>query len=464
MRSASGRCWALALAALACSESTVPAGPARHLTLVSGGGQRGLATDVLAERIAIRVVDDAGLPMIGLPVAWTSPDEGYFIPGTDLTDAQGIARTQWVLGVRSGPQSAIATVHGWDDRLAVEATALPGLKAVSLMGGDPPYHMCAIAADGSTWCWSWRYGEKPALQSPMGNLRFRSLTGGYATSCGLTEADELWCWSNAWEAEYDTVAAIRIRADLRFRSVDTEYPMTCAVTVTNDGYCWGTGVLGDGQPVRTSPDPVLVTGGHAWQEIAASRTGACGTTVRGETFCWTDSLHALQLMGLQGPGPFLTPTPVPMIRNLRSLTTNDHEQCGLIIGGTSTLCWGWQGYREPDISVPFDPVPSVTFHKLSAAYLRSAGLDSRGTIWAWRKDFDSFHGDFVEPTPMIPQRVWRDVAATGGMLFGILAADSTVHAWSSRYHTAPDSKAPEFSTVPSSSRYPSAIRVSAPPP
>lgn len=458
---------ALAIAGLTagCSESTIPAGPAQHLTLLGGGGQRGQATDVLAEKLAVRVADDAGLPVPGLTVSWSSPDGGYFIPATDRTDAQGIARTQWFLGVRSGPQSAVVTVPGWDDRLDIGATALPGLKAVSLMSGDPSLHMCAIAADGAAWCWtSQSVGNEAAVRSPMGDMRFRALAGGDASSCGLTESDELWCWNTSdWWNGIDAVTPVRVGPSLLFRSVDIERPMVCAVTLDNDGYCWGRGALGDGLPARASAEPVLVAGGHAWREIAASTSGACGTTLSGETLCWTNG-NALQLMGLEGPGPFLVPTPVPMVPKLRSLTGSDLEQCGLIDGGTSALCWGWFGYQAPTSSTMYSPAPSLSFQKLSAAYLRSAGLDLGGTVWAWRKEFVTDHGLFEEPTPMTPEGVWRDVSATVDKIYAILAADSTVHAWGVRYRWPEDAKEPVSSSIPPNWRYPSAIRVGMPPP
>lgn len=142
---------------------------------MSGDGQSGPATGTLPQLLTIRLTDDAGLPVSGATVVWTSPDPGgHFIPATNRADADGVARTGWVLGVRSGSQSAQARVEGWDDRLAVTASATPGLKAVALMHGDPSMHMCALDADARSWCW----GSIP----PEGGLAVRQAPGGPSVS------------------------------------------------------------------------------------------------------------------------------------------------------------------------------------------------------------------------------------------------------------------------------------------
>jgi hypothetical protein len=124
----------LALAVCGCSESTVPAGPGPHLTLLSGNGQVGPAGDTLPEPLVLRLADDEGRPVAGATITWTSPDPaGRFVPEVAVTDAGGLVRVRWVLGVPSGTQSARATVTAWDDALTVNAVAAAGLRAVALM-------------------------------------------------------------------------------------------------------------------------------------------------------------------------------------------------------------------------------------------------------------------------------------------------------------------------------------------
>jgi hypothetical protein len=420
-------------AVLACTDSTVPAGPAQHLTLLSGNGQTGAATRVLPTPLTLRVSDDAGRPVPGVAVTWQSADPGaQFFPATDRTDADGVARTRWILGVQSGPQAAEATVDARDDRVAATTVATAGFKAIALMRGTPSGFMCAIDPDAEAWCWSTYYGGESARVAPPGRFRFRALAATQFLTCGITVEAQLWCW-DLFDGRGAAPTLVQRGVGLEFRSIDAEYRMMCGVTPAHDGYCWGPGAFGDGQPRRESDEPVLVAGSHSWQEISVTEMGACGVTIAGQILCWTDlAERAMAYMALEGEGPFLTPTPVAVVSGLSALTGGDLEQCGLMAGGTSALCWGVLGAGNGSLPIPYNPVPSASLHKLSAAFEQSAALDSRGTVWAWGHLFECCHRFFDGPTRLAPEGIWADIESTGSELFAIAASDSTVHRWTRR--------------------------------
>jgi len=421
------------IAVLACTESTVPAGPAQHLTLLSGDGQTGLATRPLPLPLAVRVSDDAGRPVPGVTVTWRSANPGaQFFPAADRTDADGVARSRWTVGVLSGPQSAEAIADGWDDRVAARAVATAGFKAVALMRGDPNYYMCAIDAEAQAWCWSTFYDTPPARVAAPGTFRFRQLAAAQSRSCGITVDDELWCWT-AFDGRGAAPTLVRRGEGLEFRSVEGEWLMMCGITLANDGYCWGPRAFGDGQVPRSTDDPILIAGSHAWREIVVTGLGACGVTLSGQVLCWADNSDlALQYMGLEGEGPFLSPTPVTVVSDLSGLSGGDVEQCGLIAGGTSARCWGFSAPRNGSLPMSYDPQPYASLHKLTAAGRQFAALDSRGTVWAWGALFRCCHQSFDRPTRLGPEGVWADIENTGGQLFAIAASDSTVHQWATK--------------------------------
>jgi alpha-tubulin suppressor-like RCC1 family protein len=392
-------------------------------------------------------------PVAGAAVTWTSPDPaGRFVPEVVHTDAGGVAQVRWILGVPSGTQSARATVAGWDDELVVGAEAVAGLRAVALMEDEPGSHMCALDADGQAWCWGSNSegqlgdgttGGADVRATPVrvaGEHRFRSLTGAYGTSYGVTVEDTAWCWgsnSSIYQSgifgdgsRTGSPVPVQAAGGMALRSLDMgRRGMVCGITPANDGYCWGSGVLGDGASLRSSDSPVLVSGGHAWQEISAGNGDACGITLQGATLCWTGGPNALARMGIEGAGPFLAPTPVSIVPSLASVGLGWFWQCGLVSAGSSAACWGASPF-DGDASAPgpYSPV-AHTLHRVVTEGETGVALDATGTVWAWGSLPNCFDGPFGGLRSLRPEGVWSDIAVGPRQIYAILASDGTVHEW-----------------------------------
>jgi hypothetical protein len=103
---------ALAAVSLACSDGAGPPVPSR-LEVVAGDAQVGAPGDVLAESLAVRVLDERGAPVPGTPVGWgVVSGDARLAPATSTTDAQGIARTSVQLGTVLGITVINAAVAG----------------------------------------------------------------------------------------------------------------------------------------------------------------------------------------------------------------------------------------------------------------------------------------------------------------------------------------------------------------
>jgi alpha-tubulin suppressor-like RCC1 family protein len=106
-----------------------------EIQLVSGGGQVGRVTRLLPDSIAVRVLDPAGLPAGGVTVTFAAPaGSGTPSPATVTTNAQGIARTGWVLGAVPGPMSLTANALNANPAVASAIATQDFLELVS--GGD----------------------------------------------------------------------------------------------------------------------------------------------------------------------------------------------------------------------------------------------------------------------------------------------------------------------------------------
>ena len=105
------------------------------IAVVSGDGQATRVATALREAIVVRVIDEGGRPVDGVPVHFQLPEgHGRTAPDSVATDGAGLASTTWTLGNKKGLQLLTATVPG---RASVRLTAT-GLfgAALELVSGD----------------------------------------------------------------------------------------------------------------------------------------------------------------------------------------------------------------------------------------------------------------------------------------------------------------------------------------
>lgn len=193
---------------------------------------------------------------------------------------------------------------------------LPGgtrFVAIALGAG----HGCGIDADGRAHCWGTnRYGELglgagDALGHPVpapvaGELRFRSLAAGPYLTCGITSANETYCWGSAvnevvrasascpgvsTEPAACAPAPTRVALGVSLASITVGEDHACGVTASASAYCWGRndrGQLGTGSVGGVADDgaPVEVSGGMRWRVLSAGGTSTCGISLERVAYCW----------------------------------------------------------------------------------------------------------------------------------------------------------------------------------
>jgi hypothetical protein len=104
-------------------------GPSR-IRVVTGDGQSGLAGAALEDSLVAKVVDAQDRGLSGVRVAFVPGTAGSEVaPDTVLTDANGEAATQWVLGGPAGSQVVDANVVGAS--LTARFTASVAARAAS---------------------------------------------------------------------------------------------------------------------------------------------------------------------------------------------------------------------------------------------------------------------------------------------------------------------------------------------
>lgn len=182
-----------------------------------------------------------------------------------------------------------------------------GLTYSSISAGSG--HTCAVAAEGIGYCWGDNQDGELGIGTldnsvtravPVrvtGGLIFASISAGGAHSCGITTADQGYCWGgdmtgalgNGWSPEGLVGAPGPVAGEHQFSWLDAGWSHTCGVTTSGQAYCWGQGhygKLGDGSTaIHIEQTPVPVSGSLF---LASITTGlhTCALTASGEAYCW----------------------------------------------------------------------------------------------------------------------------------------------------------------------------------
>lgn len=346
---------------------------------------------------------------------FTSVTSGFF--HTCALDPDGRA---WCWGdneYRQTGQSAAGTIC---DQTSV-CTMSPALVETSLRFtaiSAGTTHSCAVAVDGSAWCWGGGYnsgrgilGDGALSQSAKpvavdGGLRFRAISAGGRLTCALSVDDRAYCWGAAGIGDGSNVDALsprEVAGGLRFVSISAGGSHACGVTTDKAMYCWGTnsdGQLGIGTmsdpmlgAVVVARSPVRVKTTLSFQSVAAGSNDACGVTVDGGVACWGDN-HVGEI-GTGEPGPpVLLPNLMSSATSYTAVTTGTAHTCGIDRSGT-VLCWGgnWFGGlgdgtstaantgSERGIAKPISS--SQKFTQIAAGGSHTCALATDGRLWCW---------------------------------------------------------------------------------
>jgi len=220
-----------------------------------------------------------------------------------------------------------------------------------------------VTSAGAAYCWGENdagqlgSGSKTASPTPVrvaSAVTFRSVSAGFAHSCGLANDGTAYCWGDGRSGALgsgDRVSHDRpeaVAGGLRFSAVSAGNSYTCGVTTAGAAYCWGrneSGELGDGT-TRDAVAPRAVSGGHRFRAISANRATSgnvtCGLTVQGAALCWgreTESLGQRVIDDGTRPGA------VVGALTFRAVSVGFSHVCGVVANG-GIYCWGDDRYGQ----------------------------------------------------------------------------------------------------------------------
>lgn len=366
-------------------------GLARGSAMYTGSAKISATIDSLSDTITIQVVHR----LLAADVFAVWPDTNLLVPGMTRqlvaraqTEAGGlfpVADVRWsstdesVLRVDStgtvtvlstGRGTVVATVGAREARAQVYArTYVPPLQFTTVATGRWGFddHACALAADGTAYCWG--AGSGLGTSEPMD----RCEQFAYAHR-GITY----------WARNRCAYMPVRVQGGEPFVGISVDYYSNCAWTATGTTYCWGD------QPTGGA---VLLGGGVAFSVISRK----CGIGTNELLYCWGD--HTRDRLGM-GPGAPSVATPQRVKSELRwrSVSASPFSSACAVATDGRAFCWGWNPYSSlgvvtPDsgaacsttecVSAPTEVATPLRFTDAKKATEHACGLTADGQLFCW---------------------------------------------------------------------------------
>jgi hypothetical protein len=249
--------------------TATPAAPSQ-ITITGGHGQSGAPGQPLPAWLGVRLRDPYGNAVPGWTVEWAVLAGGGTVqPATSVTDTNGEARTQWVMGPGDGSVRASAqgvppvTFSGTQTPVATAIRVFSGNAQEGPAGGAPPYPLVVRVLDGA---------GRPL---PAAGVHWQVAAGGGTLHNAQTATDSSGLASAQWVLglhigpENVVLAGLENGGSPVTFTANAELPPSATLSILS-----GSGQTG--RALRTLPQPAVV-------EV---RT-AGGLPVSGATVTWT---------------------------------------------------------------------------------------------------------------------------------------------------------------------------------
>ena len=318
---------------------------------------------------------------------------------------------------------------------------------------------CGLTSAGRLYCWGenskgqlgiGREGGHRASPTPVplsGSIQ--AVTLGLDYGCALRDGIPL-CWGDNEDGELGDTSHYFSRAtpgpvmkaDLRFRSLSAGWGTTCGIATSGETYCWGDGRDGQlGAGIRSdTPRGVLHVGGDQRFRMLGVGSGhnACGMTFDDVTYCWGIRL------GRDDTVHYYNDVPVRLEGvTFKDVSVGESYACGLTADSLA-YCWGYEGFgglgdghpvpEQPSrrwVSSPSPVVGGLRFTTISVGFRTTCALDANGRAYCWGYNSDGQVGDSTTidrstPSAVIGGYRFRELHAGGETNCGITIEGQTM--------------------------------------
>lgn len=348
------------------------------------------------------------------PVALIALIASAFMPITLAAPAGAGASISSATSVQSSSPSSART----QARPVARQVRRAAVETLS-SGGE---HGCRLPGDGSLLCWGRdQYGQLgdgtvgpdvTVAQRVKGGNKWRSVSAGGASTCGIKNSGKLFCWGLNHRGQVgDGTTTVRakpvvVAKDMKWKSVNASWFNTCAITSQSKLYCWGDNAAGQLGPVaaKQKAKPYKLPGGK-WATVSVGSRFVCGTKTDGSLWCWGGNLF-----GQLGTGSFAgknKPTRVGTATSWVEVSTSWSHTCALDSTG-QVYCFGRNTYGAlGNGNVATTATPQLVLGGRKAVDITtfeggSCLLDDQGQAWCWGNNAYGLIGDGSAPFTMEP--------------------------------------------------------------
>lgn len=246
--------------------------------------------------------------------------------------------------------------------VAITPSASPPVDgSLAISGPLAGHHTCALAANGTDWCWGYNptgaigdgsiRNRRDTPTMPIGVSRAVGVAVGGSHSCALLANGTVQCWGDNSDhqlgnaTDYVSTVPVSVVGLDHAVKIDANGEQTCVIRTDATVWCWGSnsgGQLGDGTSLPTMV-PVLVSGLTNVVDISVSSAHSCAVRSNGSIWCWGS--NNLGQLGDGTTTPRLTPVHVVGISTAKRVAVGNQYSCAALADGT-VMCWGTNDHKQ----------------------------------------------------------------------------------------------------------------------
>lgn len=260
--------------------------------------------------------------------------------------------------------------------------------------------------NGSTYDTMWQ-PERVLIHFPTA----KTIYAGARIACGLSPADDLWCWGGFYGAYRGNpragkgtifTTATHIAKSLELRSVATGATHTCAVTQSSEVWCWGGGRAGQtGNPAYAwvNKEPRKIEGLPPIQQVVTGLIHSCALAAAPEAqqqvWCWGSNRQGQlgepdESVSRRAAAQPVAGLPATAASRVVALAAGaGHSTCALM-SDHKAWCWGnnsagqlGNGATASRQAVPVLVSQLTAIKAIAPGFTHTCALDQQDQPWCW---------------------------------------------------------------------------------
>lgn len=242
-------------------------------------------------------------------------------------------------------------------------------------------------------------------------LAFTALSSFADTTCALAQDKKLYCWGDnvAGQLGLDPMTTtasntpVQVASAYDFEQVSVGDAHVCALSGA-EIYCWGDNSVGQlalPQDTAASREPRLVRGANNTRQdfkyVAVGESVSCGVTINGQTLCW--GFGQFSRLGQEGEGSSFAPLLIPGGHSFDQLYVGQRHICGIKLDG-QVWCWGnnhFGGFARKPLTqqnLPTRIGGNLLFEQVSLHDTFACGISrGDGELYCWGDRGEHYLGD-----------------------------------------------------------------------